>query len=134
MTYVSSDETLQKIFQHVGAVYGYEKVQASYLPTKDFKVRWQRGIGWVDFQVSDYLEDAPDNVLEGLAQNLFERISGNGEGFSQDLKDWVTRPEFCTEKQPIFLARSRNLLGSTKGEHKDLKASLKRLQKAGRAM
>ena len=122
---------LTNIFQHVGAEYGYKTVNAEYLAVKDFKVRWQRSYDWIDFRVSDYLEDAPEEVLEGLARNLFDRITGKGTVFSTALKEWVTRPEFCQQKQKIFLERSQYVLNTAEGEHKNLNDSLKRLQDAG---
>lgn len=103
---------LRNIFQHVGAEYGYKTVNAEYLAVKDFKVRWQRSYDWIDFRASDYLEDAPEEVLEGLARNLFDRIAGKGTEFSTALKEWVTRPEFCQQKQKIFLERSKYVLNT----------------------
>lgn len=125
------NEELRNIFQRVAAEYGYSSVDAEYLSTKDLKVRWQRGYDWINFQVSDYLDDAPEEVLEGLARNLCERLTGKASEFSKALKDWVTRPEFCEQKQPIFIERSMGLLNEVKGEHKDLNESLRRLREAG---
>lgn len=110
---------LTNIFQHIGAEYGYKTVNAEYLAVKDFKVRWQRSYDWIDFRASDYLEDAPEEVLEGLARNLFDRIAGKGTEFSTALKEWVTRPEFCQQKQKIFLERSKYVLNTAEGEHKN---------------
>ena len=125
------NEELRNIFQRVAAEYGYRSADAEYLSTKDLKVRWQRSYDWISFQVSDYLDDAPEEVLEGLARNLCERLSGKASEFSRALKDWVTRPEFCKQKQPVYIERSMGLLNEVKGEHKDLNDSLKRLQDAG---
>jgi len=131
MDEIQKNEELRNIFQRVAAEYGYSSVNAEYLSTKDLKVRWQRGYNWINFQVSDYLDDAPGEVLEGLAKNICERLNGRAIEFSRALKDWVTRPEFCKQKQPVYIERSMGLLNEVRGEHKDLNDSLKRLQDAG---
>lgn len=128
--YEEKNRKLTNIFQNIGSEYGYKTVNAEYLAVREFKVRWQRSYDWIDFRVSDYLEDAPKEVLEGLAKNLFDRIAGKGSDFSTTLKEWVTRPEFCEQKQKIFLERSQHILNTVEGEHKNLYDSLKRLQEA----
>jgi len=119
---------LRETFAKVGAGYGFETVNAQYVAFKDFKVRWQRSYKWADFQVSDYLADASANVIEGLARSLFRRIVGEDEdGYSQELCDWVTSPQFYEIKQQVFLRRSRNLVRSPVGEYKSLRAAYDRL-------
>ncbi|MBR4697714.1 MAG: hypothetical protein IKP18_04675 [Candidatus Methanomethylophilaceae archaeon] len=59
-----TDGHLTEIFLAVGQRYGYEDVKAEFAPLKDFKVRWQRSYKWAIFTVSDYLDRAPDAVLE----------------------------------------------------------------------
>lgn len=127
---IKNDE-LSNIFQNVGSEYGYKTVNAEYMAFREFKCTWQRSYNWVDFRISDYLEDAPAEVIEGLARNLFDRIKGNEASYSTALKDWVTKPEFCQDHQRTFIERTYGILGSTKGVYKDLNDSLKRLQDAG---
>ncbi|MFA6803718.1 MAG: hypothetical protein WCR24_04400, partial [Candidatus Methanomethylophilaceae archaeon] len=66
----SADTTLKESFRLVGKQYGYDNVDAEFVAFKEFKVKWQRSCGWADFQVSDYLVDAPREVIEGLARTL----------------------------------------------------------------
>lgn len=126
-----SNERLERIFSGVGRKYGFDTVKAEYVVLKDFKIRWQRSYRWVDFRVSDYIEDAPDAVIEAVADSLFERIVGKGSGMSQKFIDWVTDPEFSHRKQGLYLERSSNLTGTVAGNHKNLRDAYDRLIGAG---
>jgi len=81
--------------------------------------------------VSDYLEDAEQKVIEGLARTLFSKISGQDKEYPEELSEWMTSGSFVKTKQPVYLKRSRNLTKTTKGEARDLKESYGRLLKAG---
>ncbi len=119
---------LQEIFRNIGKKHKYDTVAAEFTAYKDFKVRWQRSYKWADFKVSDYLSDAPEKVVEGLAETLFTRITMRDEtSFSEEMCDWVTAPEFAQTKQPIYLRRSRNITRSPRGEHRNLTDSYNRL-------
>lgn len=97
---------LNEVFQRVGKDYGYETCEATFEAFTDFKVRWQRSYHWIDLHVSDYLADAPEDVLEGLAVSLFRRITGEEDApYSEKLKDWITRPEFAPSKREVYLHR-----------------------------
>lgn len=125
---------LRERFRKAGKKHGYETVNAEFTAFKDFKVRWQRSYRWADFKVSDYLADAPPEVIEGLADTLFAKISCDGdEEFSEELCRWVTSPEFVKYKQPVYIRRSRNLTRSPQGEHRSLRDSYERLKKMGLA-
>ncbi len=125
---MEADDMLKETFADVGRKYGFDTVEAQFVAFKDFKVRWQRSYKWADFQVSDYLADAPAAVLTGLATSLFRRIAGESEdGYSQELRDWVTAPQFCELKQQVYLRRSRNLVRSPAGQNKSLRAAYDRL-------
>ena len=122
---------LKEIFSHVGKEYGYDNVEAEFMVFTDLKVRWQRTYRWADFKVSDYLEDAPEPVLIGLAHSLFSKIKGESDGYSQTLVDWVTRPEFSRSKAHIYMERNRNLCRTPSGSSKDLRDAYDRLIGAG---
>ncbi len=125
---MEADDNLRQAFAAAGKKYSFDTVEAQFVAFKDFKVRWQRSYKWADFQVSDYLADAPQPVLMGLAESLFRRIIGESEnGYSEELCKWVTDPQFCELKQPIYLRRSRNLTRSAAGENKSLQAAYDRL-------
>ena len=125
-------ETLKESFGTIGKKYGYDKVGAEFVAYRDFKVRWTRSYKWADFQVSDYLMDAPDKVIDGLAETLFSRIAGSeSKPYTSEMTDWITSDEFTRNKQPIYVRRSRNITRSSVGRSKDLKDSLERLKALG---
>jgi len=127
-----SEEALNVIFAEVGNGFGFDKVQAQFMAFKEFKVRWQRSYKWAEFKVSDYLSDAPEEVIRGLCRSIFSRIMGNEEGtYSKEMCDWVTSPGFAESKQSVYIRRSRNIIRSGKGEFKDLAPSYRRLIEAG---
>jgi len=130
---METEEILRTKFKEVGREYGFDKVEAEFVAFKEFKVRWQRSYKWADFKVSDYLADAPPEVIEGLCNSLFSKITGEDEGYSDEMCRWMTAPEFSEYKQPVYLKRSRNLTRSSKGEAKDLESAYGRLIDMGLA-
>jgi len=130
---VNASEILTKAFKEVGLEFGFEKVEAEYSAFKEFKVRWQRSYKWADFKVSDYLEDAPEEIVRDLAKTLFGKITGDdAEGYPQAMCDHITSPEFVKRNQPVYLKRCRNITKSSKSEDgRDLKDSANRLIEMG---
>ncbi len=126
-----NNSRLKEIFSEVGKKYGYDSVNAEFMAFREFKCRWQRTYGWADFRVSDYLDDAPANVLESLAESLFKRITGKDDTFSPELRTWVTDPSFHALKQDVYLSRCPNFTRSPVGECKNLQESYDRLIGAG---
>ena len=128
----TAEETLRESFGTIGKKYGFDKVGAEFVAYRDFKVKWTRSYKWADFQVSDYLMDAPSVVLDGLAETLFSRISGTeAKPYTPEMNDWITSSEFKSEKQPVYVRRSRNISRSPAGKNKDLTESLNRLKRMG---
>ena len=128
----TAEETLRESFGTIGKKYGFDKVGAEFVAYRDFKVKWTRSYKWADFQVSDYLMDAPSVVLDGLAETLFSRISGaEAKPYTPEMNDWITSSEFKSEKQPVYVRRSRNISRTPKGKNKDLTESLNRLKRMG---
>ena len=125
-------ETLKESFGTIGRKYGYDNVGAEFVAYRDFKVKWTRSYKWAEFQVSDYLMDAPGVVIDGLAETLFSRISGtDANSYTPEMTDWITSDGFRESKQPIYVRRSRNITRSSAGKFKDLKESLDRLKGMG---
>ena len=128
----SADTTLKESFRLVGKQYGYDNVDAEFVAFKEFKVKWQRSCGWADFQVSDYLVDAPREVIEGLARTLMSKIAGSEQiPYSDDMCQWVKSNEFVKLKQPIYVRRSRDLAKTHEGRVRDLDEAFQRLKVLG---
>ena len=58
----TTEEMLNETFRKVGNDFGIG-TKAEYAAFRDFKVRWQRTYQWAEYQVSDCLMDAPEEVI-----------------------------------------------------------------------
>lgn len=125
-------EKLDRSFKTIGQKNGYDIVGTEFAAFKDFKVQWTRKYRCIDFKVSDYLMDAPQEVIEDLAETIFSRIvGGEPKPYSKAVSDWVLSDEFVQDKQPVYLRRSQTITKSSAGESKELQDSLARLKKLG---
>ena len=132
MNAVNNNRKVTQVFAGVGKKYGYDSVTAEFTDFKEFKVQWSRSYKFANFRVSDYLEDAPAEVLEGLAATLFAKISGmQDEPYSKAMREWVLAPEFSQKHRPIYIERSKGLTGVAEGNERDLAESFVRLEEAG---
>lgn len=125
-------DCLRTSFREVGKRYGYENVDAEFVAFKDFKISWERSYRRASFHVSDYAMDAPKSVMKCLAESIFSKMIGmEGRPYTEEMKDWALSEEFLTTKQPLYILRSKNLSGLSRGYVKDLEDSLLRLKKMG---
>jgi len=123
-----SDEHLSDIFAEVGRRYGYVDVEAQFVDFKDFKVRWQRTSRWISFTISDYLDRAPDDVLQSLAEVLFSKMEGSNRPYDEAFVKYITDPKLSDVNRKDFFARSKNLNGSSIGTFHDLVDCVNRLR------
>ena len=101
---------LTRIAKTVGARYGYEEATAEFSPYRDFKLRWTRSYKWIEFGVSDYLADAPEDVIEALMDTVFRKIRGDEcAPYPEPVVEYITAPGFVERHQPTFIRRSRTL-------------------------
>lgn len=132
VTHEMNNQMLTAILSVAGVRNGYDEVHAEFAPFRDFKVKWTRSYRWISFEVSDYLGDAPEAVIESLANTIFKKIKGDGDSLYTDVVcEWVTSDQFLKSKQPVFVRRFRGLSLSTVGEHRDLAESYNRLVNMG---
>ena len=126
------ERKLVNAFRTVGKEYGYDSVTAEFSEYKEFKIKWRRSCGWAEFEVSDYMADAPPEVMEGMAETIFSRITRKArKNYPKKMLDWISSEEFVKAKQPLYLMRSHNLTGTPVGQHADLRESYERLVKTG---
>lgn len=119
---------LQALFSSIGEEYGYGEVTAGFTPERDMKIIWMRSMNWIDFWISDYLEDAPADVLESVADTIFTRIcSHDSAPYSEPLVEYVTGEGFLSRNRPIYLSRISGVSKGTEGRHIDLADSYRRL-------
>ena len=105
-----TSEELNATFEKVGNDFHFDEVTAEFAPFRDLKIRWCRTMGHADFSVSDYLEGAPSEAVEGIATALMSRIRGEGDqGYPDESIQWLTSHEFRERNQERYIERSRSI-------------------------
>ena len=105
-----TSEELDLTFQKVGNDFGFENVDAEFSPFRDLKVRWCRTIKNASFTVSDYLQEAPIEVVEGIVRTIFAKIRAEeGTEYPECAKEWLTSDEFREINQEKYIERSRTV-------------------------
>ena len=105
-----TSEELNMTFQKVGNDFGFENVEAEFAPFRDLKIKWVRTVDRATFDVSDYLREAPESVIENIAAGLMTRMRQEGcDGYSEDTKEWLTSHEFRMLNQDKYVERSRTV-------------------------
>lgn len=127
-----NSETLNRAMRKAGIRNGFEDISAEFSDFRDFKLRWTRSYKWISFEVSDYLRNAPEHVMQSLAETVFARIRGDDRtAYSEEVCDYLNSGEFLEENQGLFLKRFRGISVSTQGENVDLQDSYRRLMESG---
>lgn len=127
-----NNEMLKQIVTEVGTKYGYSDINAEFTEFRDFKVKWTRSYKWIDLQISDYLRNAPEEVLKDLTETIFGKIKGiPNTGYSDDVIDYVTSKRFLNDNQPLFIKRFKGISKDSTGENIDLMDCYCRLVKMG---
>ena len=124
---MSSEVRIESVFQETGKHFGYEDVTVEIADFKDFKVQWKRSYNWIAFRISDYIEDAPEEVIEDLAKTLFSKIAGKDCGYGKEMTAYVKDLAFVRKNRPKYLKRSKKIDRNRIGEYKDLYESYERL-------
>lgn len=99
-----TSEELNMTFQKVGNDFGIE-TKAEFAAFRDLKIKWMRSYKWAEFTVSDFLKDAPLEVIENIARSIFSRIKGNENDYSDETVEWLTSAEFAEINQPTYISR-----------------------------
>ena len=130
----NSNMMLTKAMTVAGMRNGFDEIQAEFSAFRDFKLKWMRSYKWISFEVSDYLRNAPENVIQSLAETVFARIRGDDKtAYSQEVCDYLNSEGFLKENQNLFLKRFRGLTPTAQGENVDLMESYRRLVRSGLA-
>ncbi|MBE6523554.1 MAG: hypothetical protein E7Z65_01585 [Thermoplasmata archaeon] len=127
---MTTDTELNEIFERVSKHFNYRTATAAFEPYRDLKIRWVRTYEQISFYVSDYLKEAPAEVVESIAETLLNKIRGEDSGYTGQTIEWLTSPDFYEKVQPKYLKRDKRT-GNAEGEVKDLMESLDRLKGMG---
>ena len=127
-----NSEMLIRAMQNAGKRNGFEDIQAEFAAFRDFKLKWTRSYKWISFEVSDYLRNAPEGVMESLAETIFAKMRGEGKTeYSREVCDYLNSDGFLKENQGTYLRRYRGVTDSPRGESIDLMDSYRRLVESG---
>lgn len=95
-------------------------------------MKWCRTINNTSFTVSDYLQKAPIEVIEGIAKTIFSKIRAEENSDYPDCtKKWLTSDEFRELNQDKYIERSRTIVNVKNSEDKKLWDAYYRLINAG---
>lgn len=127
-----SECDIQEIFSSVGKDYGFRSVTAAFSPENDLKVCWMRTGPTIDFWVSDYLESAPEDILESVAEAIYRKIRGSGDdSYPERVVEFLISRDFAKENRESYLQRKGGVSTDRIGRHQDLDASYRRLVRRG---
>lgn len=127
---MKDNEYLYDIICKVSSKYCQPIKGASFENFKDFKVAWNRTGIEKTYKVSDYVSDAPTEILYDFLDSVIARSTGSKNGYSSEYIDWVTSDDFVLAKRPTYLQRSRNVSRTTVGKDREIGESLDRLMDA----
>jgi len=122
-----NDKRLLEIISPVASDHGVELRAASFCGAKEFQASWKRSGNCIDVMISDYLIDAPEDVIADFSQTVIGTIANRRPTYGKTYLDWVRSDGYINSKRKIYLRRSRNLTGSPQGNERDLIESLDRL-------
>ncbi|MGQ9587070.1 MAG: hypothetical protein ACUVT7_01630 [Thermoplasmata archaeon] len=101
-----------------------KRVSVTFYPYAELKHTWKNRGGNVVFRVSDYLKDAPEEVLTSLAWYLVSRAVGKAcpDGHVQKYLSFVRSRDMWMSKKDLYFSRERSLVLEPKGRVRDLRA------------
>ena len=97
------DTQLQTLAETIGRTYGYKRMDASFAAFADFKMKWTRGYDHMVLEVSDYLRDAPSEVVDGLLRSAIAKTRGQ-DADDTSAKRWLANGGVHS-KVDIYIAR-----------------------------
>ncbi len=129
---IEAEYYLTEVFRNAAERYGYADVTAEFAEFDELRLKWIRHDDWARFFVSDYLKDAPEDVMSSIADTLMRKICCVDDApYSDEVCAWLTGDDFVRRNQGLYIERKREVVPASEGVHKDLRASFARLVAAG---
>lgn len=103
---------LNEIFLEVARKYDYDSFDKTHLIAQfeeldELKIKWERTCSSIRFIVSDYLKDAPKEVLYNIAERLMCMITHNCPPSKSLMVDYITSKEFRILNLDTYLSRHK---------------------------
>jgi len=110
-------------FESVSAHLSLAPVTVGYCPYAELKHTWRHRRGKLEFKISDYVRNAPEDVNDSLAWYLLCRAARTDcpDGRSSAYLAFARSKEFWLNNRDMYLSRARNLAVGPKGEARDLR-------------
>jgi len=98
-------------------------VGAEFFPYSELKHTWKSNGGALSFKISDYMMDAPEEVLESLAWYLLCRATGRECPKIRATRylNYARSGELWEPKKDLYMRRSRSLTFVPRGAARDLR-------------
>lgn len=106
-------ERLQEITAPIFAEHGWEDTIVGFAAYKDLKAKWTRSYAWIEMSISDYLDDAPEDVVISLVDIICRRIRGHMADYPESVLAYLNSQGFRDVQRPRYLERLR-------GAHADM--------------
>ncbi len=114
---------ISKVFDSVASSLGVGHASAEFGHFSDLKHTWRRHGRSVSFKISDYLADAPDDVIESLAWYLMSRAYDVTVPDCQcgEYLEYVRSRKMWENNRSLYLSRARGLCAEPLGQRRDLR-------------
>lgn len=98
------------------------EVSVVFFPYSELKHTWTVERDRIEFRLSDYMIDAPDDVIESLALYLTCRATRArcDDGRKSRYLEYIRSPEFWNSRKELYLQRARSLSRGSSGKVRDL--------------
>jgi hypothetical protein len=114
---------ISNLFDSVACELGVGHSSASFARFSELKHTWRRSGRNATFRVSDYLEGAPEEVIESLAWYIVSRAFDVGcpDGRSDKYLEHLRSRRLWDTKRSLYLSRARGLCVEPRGRCRDLR-------------
>ena len=85
---------MNEILKELGKKYNYDSTKAQYAPFNEFKIKWRRTYRWIEFDISDFLMDVPENVFSGILEYTFRKIVGKDAKYPKEVSEYLSSDAF----------------------------------------
>ena len=114
---------ITEVFNSVASELGVGRACVAFGHFSDLKHTWRRQGRDASFKVSDYLENAPEDVIESLAWYLVSKafnVRCPDERCEKYL-EYLRSKRLWEDKRSLYLSRARGLCTEPRGQRRDLR-------------
>lgn len=98
-------EKLNAAVKELAKEFGYQETIVEFKPFDDFKVQWVRSYKWIELDIPDYLEDAPEEVVLSIARTILQKIANQESEYEPMAVEYLRTLHLSPHRQ-TFLRRA----------------------------